>query len=156
MLLGRGEQEHGVVHRDREDHREEEHRPPGVEEALRLEAQQPGEVAVLEDQPGDAEGGAGGEQVGEHADERDDRRLQRDQQEQEAEREHDADHERGRVRERRLEVVVLGRRAADERPAGSVDAKPVDGAADGGVGRVLARDRLHERVAAVGSRSGSA
>ena len=53
VLLGRGEQEDGVVHRDREDHREEEDRPPGVQEALRLEAEQAGAVAVLEDQPGD-------------------------------------------------------------------------------------------------------
>ena len=71
VLLRRGEQEHRVVHRDREDHREEEDRPPRVEEALRLEAEQAGAVAVLEDQPGDAEGGAGGEQV------RDDRRARR-------------------------------------------------------------------------------
>ena len=40
VLLGGGQQEHGVVHRDREDHREEEHRPPGVQEALRLEAEE--------------------------------------------------------------------------------------------------------------------
>ena len=86
VLLGAREQEHGVVHRDREDHREEEHRRPGVEEALRLEAEQAGQVAVLEDQLGDAERRAGGEQVGEHADGRDHRRLQRDEQQQEAER----------------------------------------------------------------------
>ena len=72
-------------------------------------------MAVLEDQPGDAEGGAGGEQVREHAERGDQRRLQGDEQEQEAEREHDADHERRLRGERLLEVVVLGRGAADER-----------------------------------------
>ena len=40
VLARGGEQEDGVVHRDREDHREEEDRPPGVEEALRFEAEQ--------------------------------------------------------------------------------------------------------------------
>ena len=85
VLLGRAEQEHGVVHRDREDHREEEHRAPGVEEALRLEAEQRSQVPVLEDQLGDAERGAGGEQVGDHAERGDQRRLQRDEQQQEAE-----------------------------------------------------------------------
>ena len=34
VLFRGGEQEQGVVHRDGEDHREEEDRPPGVEEAL--------------------------------------------------------------------------------------------------------------------------
>ena len=130
MLLRRGEQEHGVVHRDREDHREEEDGRPGVEEALRLEAEQPGAVAVLEDQPSDAEGGADGEQVGEHAEGGDQRRLQRDEQEQEAEDEHDADHERRLRRERLFEVVVLGGGAADERPGGQGGAEPVDRAAD--------------------------
>ena len=71
VLLGRGEQEHGVVHRDREDHREEEDRPPGVEEALRLEAEEARAVAVLEDEPGDAERGAHREQVRGDAERRD-------------------------------------------------------------------------------------
>ena len=115
VLLRGGEQEDGVVHRDREDHREEEDGRPGVEEALRLEAEQAGAVAVLEDQAADAEGGADGEQVREHAERGDQRRLQGDEQEQEAEREHDADHERRLRRERLLEVVVLGGGAADER-----------------------------------------
>ena len=157
VLLGRGEQEHRVVHRDREDHREEEHRPPGVEEALRLEAEQRrrgGPSWNIE--PGDAERRAGREQVREHADEGDDRRLQRDEQQQEAEREHDADHERRGSRERGLEVVVLGRGAADERAGGSVAAEPVDRVADRGVGRVLLGDRLHERVARRRSRSAQA
>ena len=80
-------------------------------------------MAVLEDQPRDAEGRAGGQQAGEHADRGDERRLERDEQQQEAEGEHHADHERrGRGRARRLEVVVLGGRAADQRrrPAASV------------------------------------
>ena len=137
VLLGRGEQEDGVVHRDREDHREEEDGPPGVEEALRLEAEQAGAVAVLEDQPGDAEGGAGREQVREDAERGDQRRLQRDEQEQEAEREHDADHERRLRRERLLEVVVLGGGAADER------AVP---AARRGAGRSCGRRRAARRI----------
>ena len=155
VLLGRGEQEQGVVHRDREDHREEEDRPPGVEEALRLEAEQAGAVAVLEDQPGDAEGGAGREQVRQDAERGDQRRLQRDEQEQEAEREHDADHERRLRGERLLEVVVLGRGAADERRGGSADAEPVDRASDGGARGVGVRDRLDQREA-VGCPAGRA
>ena len=55
-LLGRREQEQGVVHGHAEDHGPEEERPPGVDEALRLEAEQAGEVPVLEDEAGDAEG----------------------------------------------------------------------------------------------------
>ena len=113
VLLGAREQEHRVVHRDREDHREEEHRPPGVEEALRLEAEQRLQRAVLEDPLGDAERGGGGQQVGEHAGGGDQRRLQREQQQQEAEPEDDADDERRLGRERGLEVVVLGDGAAD-------------------------------------------
>ena len=42
-------------------------RAPGVEEALRLEAEQSRELAVLEDHLAIAEGGAGGEQVGQTA-----------------------------------------------------------------------------------------
>ena len=51
VLLRRREQEHRVVHRDGEDHREEEDRRPSVEEALGLEAEDARAVAVLEDQP---------------------------------------------------------------------------------------------------------
>jgi len=63
VLLCAREQEHRVVHRDREDHRKEEHRCPGIEEALRLEAEQAGEVAVLKDQRSGAERGPDREQV---------------------------------------------------------------------------------------------
>ena len=63
VLLGRGEQEDRVVHRDREDHREEEDGCPGVHVPLRFEAEQSRAIAVLEDQPPDAERGADGEQV---------------------------------------------------------------------------------------------
>ena len=141
VLLGGGEQEDGVVHRDREDHREEEDRSPGVEEALRLEAEQAGAVAVLEDEAGDAEGGADREQVREDADRGDHGGLQCDQEQEEAEREDDADHERGLRREGLFEVVVLGGCAADEHPGGERGAEPVDRAADGLVGRVLAAGR---------------
>ena len=48
--------------RDGKDHREEEHGSPRVEEALRLKAEHVGEVALLEDQSGDAQRGADGEQ----------------------------------------------------------------------------------------------
>ncbi len=74
----------------------------------------------------------------------DQRRLQRDEQEQEAEREHDADHERRLRGERLLEVVVLGRGAADERLRRQGRAEPVDRAADGGARRVGVRDRLDQ------------
>ena len=85
-------------------------------------------MPVLEDQLRDAEGRPVGEQVRDDAERGDQRRLQRDEQEQEAEREHDADHERRLRAERRLEVVVLGDCAADERaPAGASRAQPVDG-----------------------------
>ena len=45
------------------------------------------------------------------------------------------------VGERRLEVVVLGDRAADERARGQLGAQPVDRRADGRVGRVRASGR---------------
>ena len=120
---------------------------PGVEVALRLEPEQPGAVAVLEDQPSDAEGGADGEQVRDDAERGDQRRLERDEQEQEAEHEHDADDERRLRGERLLEVVVLGGRAPDERTCGERVAEPVDRAADGRVGGIGGRDGLDERTA---------
>ena len=58
------------VHRDREDHGEEEHRSPRVEEALALEAEEAGPEALLEDQPGDTERGGGGQQAGQGAEQR--------------------------------------------------------------------------------------
>ena len=88
-----------------------------------------------------------GEQVGEDAERGDQRRLQRDQEQQEAEREHDADHERRLGGERLLEVVVLGRGAADERPGRQRRAQPVDRAADARARRVGSRRRLHQREA---------
>src|SRR4029079_9441269 len=92
VLLCGGEYEDGVIHRDREDHREEKDGSPGVDKALRLEAEQTGSVAVLEDQTGESEGGADSEQVSENADGGDHRGLERDQEKQEAEAEDDADH----------------------------------------------------------------
>ena len=145
VLFGGGEQEDGVVHRDREDHGEEEDGAPGVDEALRLEAEQAGAVAVLEDQAGDSEGGADREQVGEDADGGDHGGLQCDQEQEEAEAEDDADHERGLGRECLFEVVVLGGCAADEHSGGERRAEPVDRAADGLAGRVLLRDGLDQR-----------
>ena len=145
VLLCGGEQEDGVVHRDREDHREEEDGSPGVDEALRLEAEQAGAVAVLEDQAGDSEGGADGEQVGEDADGGDHGGLECDQEEEEAEAEDDADHERGLGREGLFEVVVLGGCTADEHPGGERGAEPVDRAADGLAGGVLLGDGLDQR-----------
>ena len=145
VLLGRGEQEQGVVHRDREDHREEEDGAPGVEESLRLEAEQAGAVAVLEDQAGDAEGGSGCEQVRHDAERGDQRRLEGDEQEQEAEREHDADHERRLRGERLLEVVVLGHGAADQSSRRQGSAEPVDRVSDGGVRWIGVRHRLDQR-----------
>ena len=77
----------------------------------------------------------------------DQRRLQRDEQEQEAEREHDADHERRLRGERPLEVVVLGRGAADERLRRQRRAEPVDRAPDGRARGIGVRDRLDQREA---------
>ena len=127
VLLGRREQEHRVVHRDREDHREEEHGPPGVEEALRLEAEQARAVAVLEDQrvrrrtrrrwragssatPSAAISGA----------------CRATSRSRKPSDEHDADDERRLRRERLLEVVVLGCGAADERGGRKRGSQPVD------------------------------
>jgi hypothetical protein len=56
-------QEVGAVHRDREDHREEEHPNPGVEESLAFETEEVGTDAFLEDQPGHAERSCGREQA---------------------------------------------------------------------------------------------
>ena len=149
VLLGRGEQEHGVVHRDREDHREEEHRPPGVEEALGLEARAgrcrgpswkisratPNAAPVASRLVSTPSGG-------------DQRRLQRDEQQQEPEGEDDADDQRRLGRQHLLEVVVLGDRAADQRSRRHRGAQAIDGSADGLGRRVGVGDRLHQGGAA--------
>ena len=54
----------------------------------------------------------------------------------------------GVLAEARLQVVVLGHRAADQRTGGQLRSEPVDRAADGRVGRVLFRDRGDQRVPA--------
>ena len=72
-------------------------------------------MAVLEDQPADAEGGAGREQVREDGRRGDQRGADDDEQEQEAEDEDRADDERRPAVECAREVVVLGGVAADER-----------------------------------------
>ena len=140
----RGEQEHGVVHRDREDHREEEDGRPGVHVALRFEAEQAGAVPVLEDQPSYAEGCAGCEQVGEHAERREERSLQSDQQQQEAEHENDADHEWCLCRKCSFEVVVLGCGTADERAWGRVARSRSIVRPTAAARRVGVRDRLNQ------------
>jgi hypothetical protein len=75
-------------------------------------------VAVLEDQHAHAERRSRREQVRQHARERDQRRLQRDEEQQEAEPEDDEEDGQGLRGERRLEVVVLRRRASEEGTGG--------------------------------------
>ena len=149
VLLGGGEQEDGVVHRDREDHREEEHRRPGVEEALGLEAEQAGAAALLEDQPGDAERGGGGQQAGQGAEQRRSAAP--------AGRPAAAGSPSARTTPMTSGVEssswVLRSRFSTAAPPTSADvrqvgAQPVDGVGERGVGRVDGRDGLDERQAA--------
>ena len=113
--LDRREQEHRVVHRQREDEREEEDRRPRVDEALRLEAEQLLERSVLEHQPRDAERRRGREQVERDGGGRGERRPQQHEQQQEAEAEDHADDDRQARHERALEVAGLGGGAAEQR-----------------------------------------
>ena len=154
VLLRRGQQEHRVVHRDREDHGEEEDRRPGVQEALRLEAEQPGAVAVLEDQAGDAERRGGREQVGEHAEQGDQGACSATSSSRKPSARTTPMTSGVAAAQRRLEVGVLGGGAADERARREVGAEPVDGLADGWVGRVGRRDGLDQRERPVAGRAG--
>ena len=79
VLLRGGEQEDGVVHRDREDHREEEHGSEASTKPCDSKPRKSNTGPFLEDEARDAEGGGGREQVREHADGRDQGRLQREQ-----------------------------------------------------------------------------
>ena len=57
-LADPAEDEHVVVHREAEQHREQEERQPGDDAAVRVEAEQALQVAVLEDPDEHAVGGA--------------------------------------------------------------------------------------------------
>ena len=114
-LADPAEQEHLVVHREAEQHREEEERHPGLDRVRLLEAEQIGADALLEDEHEQAVGGADREQV-----ERDRRRRRRrpsgrrPSAGRSVRSEHEGDHERRRV-DHGVEVVdVLRARAADE------------------------------------------
>ena len=63
-------------HGNRENHGEEEHRPPTVEETLRSESEQSGQVSVLKDQLGDTERCSGRQEADDGADQRNQRGLQ--------------------------------------------------------------------------------
>ena len=84
--LAEGEQEHRAVHRDGEDHREEEHRPPGVEEPLVAGIPAPdGGAPSWKTRLGDAEGWRRwrGGPSSTPAERDDQRRPQRDEEQQE-------------------------------------------------------------------------
>ncbi len=93
-LLDPAEDEHVVVHREAEQHDEQEERQPGGDRAVRVEPQHPLRPGVLEDEHEQAVGGADGEQVQQHCLDRDHDRPERHEQQHEAEQEHEAEDER--------------------------------------------------------------
>ena len=93
-LVDAAEQEHLVVHREPEQHAEQEDRDPGVDALDLREAQQIGADALLEDEHEDPVGGADGQQVDGDRGQRDGDRPEREQQQHEAQREHEGDHDR--------------------------------------------------------------
>ena len=82
-----------------------------------LEAEQLGEVAVLEDEHEQAEGRAGREQVEQDRLDRDDDRAERDEQQQEREAQHEGDDLRHAVRVEVDDVERVGRVAGHAAPA---------------------------------------
>ena len=96
-LLDPADDEHVVVHREAEQHREQEQRQPGDDAAVRVEAEQPLQVALLEDPDEHAVGGADREQVEHDRLERDHDRAERHQQQQERQPEHEREHDRRAV-----------------------------------------------------------
>ena len=116
-LLDPAHQEHLVVHRQPEQHREEEERHPGVDHVRVLEAEQAGAVAVEEDERQQAVRGAHREQVEQDRDERDDDRAERDREQDEAQPEHEEQDVRSRVRHGVEVVDVLRGDARRRRPS---------------------------------------
>ena len=149
-LLGRGEQEQRVVHGHAEDHGPEEQRPPGVDEALRGEVEQPGEMPVLEDEPGDSEGPGDRQGGDEDPGGGEQRRAEGDEQQEEADHGQQPEHQRGVRGEGVLEVVVLRGRAADQAAGGQDLADPVDGGPGGRRRRAGGGHDLVEGPAGVG------
>ena len=134
-LVDAAEQEHLVVHREPEQHAEQEDGDPRVDALDLREAQQIGPDALLEDEHEDPVGGADGEQVDRDRGQRDRDRPEREQQEHEAQRQHEDDHDRQPAAVDREVVARLGRCAADEdavrrraeRARDVLLAEPVDG-----------------------------
>ena len=95
-LLDPAEDEHVVVHREPEEHGEQEERQPGHDRAVRAEAEQALQMAVLEDPDEHAVSGADREQVEDDRLDRDDDRPEGEQQQQEGEPEHEGEDDRTR------------------------------------------------------------
>src|SRR5215217_2439470 len=118
-LVDAAEQEHLVVHREPEQHAEQEDRDPRVDPLDLGEAEQVGADALLEDEHEDPVGGADREEVDGDRGERDRDRPECEQEQEEAQRQHERDHDRQPAPVDRERVVRLGRRPADEHAIGS-------------------------------------
>ena len=108
------EQEHLVVHREPEEHGEEEQRHPRLDRVRLLEAEQIGADTFLEDEHQQAVRGADREQVERHGRAGHHDRPEDDGEQHERQREHERDHPRRGVDDRVEVVDVLRGRAADE------------------------------------------
>ena len=107
-LADPAEQEHLVVHREPEEHGEEEQRHPRLDRVRLLEPEQVGAEALLEDEHEQAVRGADREQVEHDGRSGDDDRAEDDGQQDEGEEQHERDDVRRRVDDRVEVVDVLG------------------------------------------------
>ena len=112
LLVHARDQEDLVVHAQPEDDREHQHRHERLDRA-RADPEQPGAVALLEDQRHEAERGADRQQVHDRGLDRDHDRAEHDQQQQRAEEHDDADEQRQLARDDPREVLVGRGEAAD-------------------------------------------
>ena len=129
-----------VVHREAEQHAEQEQRDPGLDGVDLHEPEQTGAVALLHHEHQQAVGGADRQQVHRDRDHRHHDAAEGDQQHDERQGEHDPDHDR-EVLVDDVEVVGVLRGVAADRARGDVAQVP-----HGGDGR-LARGRcVHRHV----------
>ena len=108
------QQEDLVVHREAEEHREQEHGHPRLDSVYLPEAEEVGGDALLEDEHQDSVGGADREQIDRDRGQRDDNRAEGEREQDEGEDEDEGDHDRQPVADQREEVAVLGRQPAHQ------------------------------------------
>ena len=108
------QQEDLVVHRQAEEHGEQEHGHPRLYPVDLAEAEEIGAHSLLEDEHQQPVRGANREQVDRDRRQRDDDRAEREGEQDQGESENEGDHDRQPVADQREEVAVLGRQPADQ------------------------------------------